>query len=49
MIVVASATVYHLSRGEYTSAATTFILLLMATFLAYGRLRVRPIAARRAA
>ena len=44
-----SATGYHAVRGEYSSAVTTFILLLMATFLVYGRQRLRPIAARGAA
>jgi uncharacterized membrane protein YphA (DoxX/SURF4 family) len=46
MIIMVSATGFHTVRGEYSSAATTFILLLMATFLAYGRSRVRPIDAR---
>ena len=46
MIVTVSATVLHLSRGELSSAATTFVLLLMATFLVYGRRRL-PIAPRR--
>jgi uncharacterized membrane protein YphA (DoxX/SURF4 family) len=48
MIVMVSATVLHLSRHELSSAATTFLLLLMATGVAYGRWR-RPIAPRRAA
>lgn len=47
MIVTSSATVLHTTRGEYGSAVTTFVLLLLATFLAYMRVRVRPIAARR--
>jgi len=45
-IVVGSATVFHAFRGEYSSAVITFILFAMAAFLAYGRLRVRPIPAR---
>ena len=49
MIVVASATVYHIARAEYSSAVTTFVLLAMATFLAYARHRLRPIRARGAA
>ena len=49
MVVLASATVYHLVRGEISSAAITLVLLAMATFLAYMRLRVVPIQARRAA
>ena len=47
MIVMISATGYHIVRGEISSAAVTFVLLLMATFVAYMRLRVMPIAARR--
>lgn len=47
MIVTVSATVLHLSRGEFSSAATTFVLLLMAIFVGYGRWRRLPIAPRR--
>jgi hypothetical protein len=46
MIVMVSATVYHLARGENSSAFITFVLLLMATYVAYMRWRVMPIAAR---
>jgi uncharacterized membrane protein YphA (DoxX/SURF4 family) len=49
MIVMVSATAYHLMRGEIISAATTLLLLVMATFVAYQRQRVLPIGARRAA
>jgi putative oxidoreductase len=48
-IIMVSATGYHASRGEYSSSATTFVLLLMAVFLVYGRARLRPIHARGAA
>ena len=48
MIVSASATVYHLMRREWSSAATTLVLLAMATFVAYMRTRVLPIRARAA-
>ena len=48
MIVMISATGYHAVRGEYSGSLTTFILLLMATFLAYGRQRLRPIQPRAA-
>lgn len=48
MIVTVSATAYHLMRGEWSSAAITFVLLAMATFLAYMRHGVLPIGARRA-
>jgi len=47
MIVMISATIYHVMRNEISSAVVTFVLLLMATFVAYVRLRVMPIAARR--
>jgi uncharacterized membrane protein YphA (DoxX/SURF4 family) len=49
MIIMVSATGFHAVRGEYSSALTTFVLLLMATFLVYGRSHLRPIAARGAA
>ena len=43
MIVMVSATIYHLSRGEVSSAATTIVLLVMATYVAYMRWKVKPI------
>lgn len=46
IVIMVSATAYHLVRGEYGSAATTFVLLLMAAFLVYGRIHLRPIAPR---
>jgi len=49
MIVTASATFFHLMRGELGSAVTTLALLAMATFVAYMRHRVLPIGARLAA
>jgi len=49
MIVMVSATAYHLMRAEISSAAVTLLLLAMATFVAYQRQRVLPIGARRAA
>ena len=48
MIVTVSATVLHVVRGEMSSAGITLILLAMATFVAYMRHRVLPIAGRRA-
>jgi uncharacterized membrane protein YphA (DoxX/SURF4 family) len=39
MIVMISATGFHLYRGEWSSAATTVILLIMATFVAIRRRR----------
>jgi uncharacterized membrane protein YphA (DoxX/SURF4 family) len=49
MIVMVSATIYHLVRGEISSAGITFLLLAMAAFVAYMRYRVLPIGVRRAA
>jgi uncharacterized membrane protein YphA (DoxX/SURF4 family) len=49
MIVMASATVFHLVRGEISSAAITLVLLAVAAFVAYMRQRVLPITVRRAA
>jgi putative oxidoreductase len=46
VIIMVSATGFHAVRAEYSAAITTFILLLMAAFLAYGRHRLRPIRAR---
>ena len=46
MIVMISATVFHLMRGEISSAITTLVLLLLATFVAYMRWRVAPIRTR---
>jgi hypothetical protein len=43
MIVMISATIFHLMRGELSSAITTFLLLAVATFVAYMRWRVAPI------
>jgi len=41
MIVMISATIFHLTRGEYGSAATTVVLLGMATFVARARYQPR--------
>lgn len=49
VIVMVSATIWHLVRGEISSAAITLVLLAMATYVAYMRERVLPIRARRAA
>jgi uncharacterized membrane protein YphA (DoxX/SURF4 family) len=47
VIVMVSATVWHFVRGEISSGFVTLLLLAMATFVAYMRQRVLPIAARR--
>ena len=46
MIVMLSASVLHVMRGEIGSAVTTFVLLLIAGFVAHGRWRRLPIAPR---
>ena len=43
MFVMVSATLWHLVRAEYSSAAITAVLLAMATFTAYARWRMAPI------
>jgi uncharacterized membrane protein YphA (DoxX/SURF4 family) len=43
MIVMISATIFHIARGEMSSAVTTAVLLVLATFVAYMRWRVAPI------
>ena len=43
MIVMISATIFHVMRGEVSSAITTAVLLLLATFVAYMRWRALPI------
>ena len=49
MIVMICATILHVTRGEISSAATTFVLLLLASAVAYGRGIVAPIQPRHAA
>jgi hypothetical protein len=46
MIVMVSATYYHIVRSEITSAVVTLTLLAMAGFVAYMRYRVMPIGSR---
>lgn len=43
MIVTACATVYHLFRGETGNAIYTAVLLVIVTFVAYMRWKVKPI------
>ena len=43
MIVMISATIFHVVRGELSSAVVTLILLAVATFVAYMRWKVMPI------
>jgi uncharacterized membrane protein YphA (DoxX/SURF4 family) len=49
MIVVGSASVLHLFRGEIGSAITTAVLFVLLTFVAYMRWKVKPIASRQIA
>jgi len=49
MIVMVSATIFHAARGEISSAITTAVLLMVATFVAYMRWKVMPILTRKAA
>ncbi|MBI1881008.1 MAG: DoxX family protein [Chloroflexi bacterium] len=49
MIVVGSASVLHLFRGEIGSAITTAVLFVLVTFVAYMRWKVNPILPRKKA
>ena len=49
MIVMIAATIFHVMRSEISSAITTAILLIMVTFVAYMRWKVKPILPRTAA
>jgi uncharacterized membrane protein YphA (DoxX/SURF4 family) len=49
MFVMVNATLFHIVRNEMSSAVITAGLLAIATFVAYMRWRVLPIAARRVA
>jgi len=49
MIVTASATVYHLSRGEIGNAVYTAVLFVLVTFVAYMRWKVEPVSPRKSA
>lgn len=49
MVVMISATIFHVARREFSSAMITAVLLVMATVVAYMRWKVRPIPARTAA
>jgi len=46
MVVMVSATIFHLMRGELSSAAITVLLLAIATFVAYMRWPSAPIQSR---
>jgi uncharacterized membrane protein YphA (DoxX/SURF4 family) len=46
VIVMISATIWHVVRGEMREAGITLVLLAMAAFVAYARHRVMPIQGR---
>jgi len=46
MIVMSSATAFHLYRGETASAISACVIFLLVTVVAYARWKVAPIAAR---
>lgn len=48
IIVMVAATIWHVVRGEISAAGVCLLLLAMAPFVAYMRLRVHPIPARAA-
>jgi uncharacterized membrane protein YphA (DoxX/SURF4 family) len=48
MMVLSSATVYHVIRGEFSSGMITLVMLVLATAVAYLRWRVAPIRPRAA-
>jgi putative oxidoreductase len=43
MVVMVGATIFHVTRGEVSSAITTAILFVLLTFVAYMRRKVKPI------
>jgi uncharacterized membrane protein YphA (DoxX/SURF4 family) len=47
MIVMASATLLHLSRGESGSAISAAVLFVLVTIVAYTRWKIQPISARK--
>ena len=49
MMVLGSATVYHLVRSEISSAVITLVMFVLATVVAYMRWKVMPIRPRAAA
>jgi putative oxidoreductase len=49
MIVMGSATILHVFRGESGSAISTVVLFVLVTIVAYTRWKVQPITARKSA
>jgi len=48
VLVMIGAMVYHISRGETGNIVTNLVLLLLLAFVAYGRMRLRPLTDRNA-
>jgi hypothetical protein len=46
MLVMGSATIFHIVRGEFASAVSTTILFALVTLVTYMRWKVKPIAPR---
>jgi uncharacterized membrane protein YphA (DoxX/SURF4 family) len=46
IVVMISATIWHIVRGEFSSAIVTAILLALLTYVAYERWKVMPIRSR---
>lgn len=46
MIVMASATVFHIARGENTSAISAAVIFVLISLVAYGRWKTAPITPR---
>jgi hypothetical protein len=49
MIVMGSATVFHVFRGEISSAISAVVLFVLVTMVAYMRWKVTPISPRKIA
>ena len=49
MLVMSLATVFHLIRGETSSAISAAVIFVLVTIIAYARWKVAPFAARRRA
>ena len=49
MLVMGSATTFHLFRGETESAVSAVVILVLVTLVAYTRWKIAPIAARQRA
>ena len=48
VLVMIGATIYHITRGEYSNVVTNLILAALLAFVAYGRWRMLPLTERSA-